>query len=331
MISVDQWRAVIGCFSPRRKKQKLKLSTITISNRQCVSIGVRAVILISLCIILSGDIETNPGPDYDQILNELKEIRKDNKQHFKELREDISCLKAEINTMKGKVDQAILDIDHIYDECYGEIQSLRSSVKQLEKNVENQERYSRRDNLIFHDIPCDENETSVTTREKLIDILNKNVTDKTWTNNDFVRVHRLKSKQGTTSPIIARLVRTEDKFLILNARQKLRDSSYGVANDLTPMQRHELHTLRQEGRKGYYKGGRLIVDQSSNGLNPNNSSQTTNEGTAGGERNFQFGSGRGFPTRGRYTRRPFGWRNSGRGRGGYSSRQHDGNINNSQV
>ena len=46
----------------------------------------------ALCIILFGDIETNPGPgpDHDQILNELREIRKDNNQYFKKLREDIS-------------------------------------------------------------------------------------------------------------------------------------------------------------------------------------------------------------------------------------------------
>ena len=109
MISVDQWRTVIGCFSPRRNKQKWKPSTIIISNTHYFRIGVRSVIFISLCIILSGDVETNPGPNHGQILDELKAIRQDNNQHFKELRKDIPCLEAEIYTMKDKVNQAITD------------------------------------------------------------------------------------------------------------------------------------------------------------------------------------------------------------------------------
>ena len=47
------------------------------------------------------------------------------------------------------------------------------------------------------------------------------------------------------------------------------------------MQRTELHTHRQEGKKVFYKNGRLIVDQSRplNSQDHNNLSQKTNEGT----------------------------------------------------
>ena len=330
MISVDQWRAVIGCFAPRHNKQAPKPGSINLNNRHFFSVGVKVFIVISLCLLLSGDVETNPGPEYEEILNEIKAMRQDNNKHFKELRDDISHIKTEINKMKEKINQTFIDIDYVYDECYGEIQSLKSTIKKLEFNVESQARYSRRDNLIFHNIHCDENEKTDSTREKLVKILNNNVTDKIWTNNDFVRVHRLKTKQNTKQPVIARLVRTEDKFSILNARQKLRDSGFGVANDLTPVQRAELQTLRQQGKKGYFKNGRLIVDQSppANSQPTNSSSQQTRDDTS--ERgNFRFGSdpGRGFPSTSRYARRPYGWRSGGRGRGAHSNSysQHDAN------
>ena len=331
MISVDQWRAVIGCFTPRRNKQAPKPGSINLNNRHLFSVGVKVFIVISLCILLSGDVETNPGPEYDDILNEIKAMRQDNDRHFKELRDDISQIKTEINMMKEKVDQTCIDIDYVYDECYGEIQSLKSTVKKLEFNVESQARYSRRDNLIFHDIDCDENENTESTRKKLVKILNDNVTDKQWTNNDFVRVHRLKTKQNTKQPVIARLVRTEDKFSILNARQKLRQSGFGVANDLTPVQRAELQTLRQQGKKGYFKNGRLIVDQSppSNSQHTNTASQQTPDTSERG--NFRFGSerGRGFPPTSRFARRPYGWRSRGRGRGAHSNNNSQYDANNS--
>ena len=94
----------------------------------------------------------------------------------------------------------------------------------------------------MYNIAHDTGENTAATKEKLINVINKN-TDKLWANSDFVRVHRLKSKQPENQPIIARLVNTDDKFRILKARHTLKDAGLGVSNDLIPKQRSELNNL----------------------------------------------------------------------------------------
>ena len=56
---------------------------------------------------------------------------------------------------------------------------------------------------------------------------------KSWTKNDFIRVHRIKTKKSGIAPIIARFVRSDSKLCALGSRQRLRDSGYGVKWQMT--------------------------------------------------------------------------------------------------
>ena len=257
--------------------------------------------------MLSGDVETNPGP-IEEVLAELRDFRLASDKHFESLKGDISSLRTEmgdmrrdLETVKEKVRNTTRDIDLIYDECYGDIRSMGFRLERLEKKVENQERYSRRDNLLFYDIPGDRDENHDVTSEKLVKVLNENTSSKTWSNNDFVRIHRLKTKQPGIAPIIARFVRTESKFVALDARKALKDKGHGVANDLSEFQRDELARLKRDGRRGYYKGNRLIIDP---GYNPGNaaatrgqpSGNTVSRGEPGRPWRFGENRGGGFPS-----------------------------------
>ena len=185
MIGIQQWRAVIGCFVRRSAKQKTKITTLNVPLGSLLNI--KMTLLFSLCILLCGDIESNPGPEnYQSIMDELKTMRKENENNFKDLRQDISSLKSDLSALSKKVDENTRDIDHIYDDYYGQIQSLRNAVSNMEKKIEEQERYSRRDNIIMYNIimyniPHDTGENNTTTKAKLIKVLNEN-TDKVWAN-----------------------------------------------------------------------------------------------------------------------------------------------------
>ena len=59
-----------------------------------------------------------------------------------------------------------------------------------------------------------------------------------------------------------------DKLKVLRARDKLKETGIGVANDLTLHQRTELAKLRKQGKSAYYKNGTLIIqDPSAEGNN----------------------------------------------------------------
>ena len=304
MIGIEQWRAKIGCFNPNRKKAGT--SQVMIVSGQSIRAGFRLVLALSLCIILAGDVEVNPGPTIDDVMKEIKDLRMANDKHFNSLKTEVASLRTdmtgirnEVDIVKEKIKYTTQHIDQCYDECYGDIRSIMYRLEKLERQVENHERYSRRDNLIFYDIPDEKEETNDVTTEKLIKVLNEHTPGKSWSNSDFIRVHRIKSKRPGTAPIIARFVRSESKFCALSSRKKLRDSGYGVANDLSQAQRDQLNEVKKEGKRGYWLNGKLHIDRT---YRPSSAAagrgqQTGNGGGHATDGTWRFGENRGreFP------------------------------------
>ena len=64
MITIAQWRAVIGSFNPTRKKSR-STKGIVISGRP-IRTALRLILFLSISIILGGDVETNPGPEQNK-------------------------------------------------------------------------------------------------------------------------------------------------------------------------------------------------------------------------------------------------------------------------
>ena len=183
----------------------------------------------------------------------------------------------------------------MYDDLKGEIFSFGSRIERLEKQVEQQEVYSRRDNLLIHGVPGERDETVATTKKKFLDLLKENVTEREWSADDFVRVHRLRTKKSGPQPIIARFLRSDDRYAVLNSRPQLKNKGVGVSTDLSSRQRDQLHRLKEDGKKGYFKNGRLVVVD-----NPVNHDTERRYGNAGSQEPWRFGSGdrRGFSSRG---------------------------------
>ena len=304
MISTQQWRAVIGCFCPHRGKTK-STRVIVIGSRP-IRTGLRILLFMSLCIILSGDVETNPGPNYAAVMQELKDFRLANERLLKELKTDMTSLKNEVTNIRkdldnvtDRIDQERKYVDTIYDDLKGELFTMVSRIHRLERKLENQEQYSRRDNLLFYGVKGDKEETWATSKEKIVNLLNEKVQDKVWSSEDFVRVHRLRTKQQGTQPIIVRFIRSHDKFTVLNNRTSLKSSGVGVSTDLSHAQREELHQLKLKGQKGYIKNGKVQIDNRHN-YTADTSVQGSIDRSSGNadyrqRARFRFGDQRGYP------------------------------------
>ena len=61
-------------------------------------------------------------------------------------------------------------------------------------------------------------------------------------------------------PIIVRFFQFEEKLSVLKSRADLKIINLGVSIDLTIKQRQELKKLRESGKRGYYKNGRLVME-----------------------------------------------------------------------
>ncbi|XP_046581048.1 uncharacterized protein LOC124288544 [Haliotis rubra] len=71
--------------------------------------------------------------------------------------------------------------------------------------------------------------------------------------------------------MIAKFVDSMKKIAVLKDRPELGKHNIGVANDLTKRQRQTLSQLRSENKRGFYKNGRLVVED----LAPSESPEVT--------------------------------------------------------
>nr|KAG5697969.1 hypothetical protein BaRGS_030282 [Batillaria attramentaria] len=100
----------------------------------------------------------------------------------------------------------------------------------------------------------------------IVDVLNQHSTRRTWTIDDVERAHRVGPRKGNSQqprPLIVRFSRWPDKMAVVQGadlKQNLKDSGIKVAADLTKRQRAEIERVRSEGKFGYYKNGRLHVE-----------------------------------------------------------------------
>ena len=266
MIDTEQWRAKIGCFAPRSKK-KNKLSSITIPS---VRLALRITIALSLCVIIAGDVEKNPGPDTRSFDN-LKETLL---AAIDKLDTKINNLVTEVNDIKQTVTSIQTNTNKLKDDVArltNENESLKTKVNSLESRLDDLEGRSRRNNLVFTGIKKPATENSEQCEKTVSDLLKSKMG---MSNVSFERVHRIKTK-GNTNPIIAKLSFHKDCRKILQNRHKLKGTDIFVNEDYTTKVRSIrqklqpiIQRLREEGKTVKLVFDHLYVDGQRYDYNP---------------------------------------------------------------
>ena len=251
MITLQQWRAVIGCFCPNRRS-KTTIHGITIK-RHAVSLVLRIAIVMSLCLLLSGDIESNPGPagpagttrshsssrTRQQTLDPTGNIVAD-EPSLRDIMTGINNLNTTVTNMSQELKHLTSTVNTLqqnYTSVHNEVKLLKdennilhTKLKQLETNLDVLEGHSRRQNILFFGIqPAQPNETNTQCEQTLRDTLHNKIN---LTNIRFDRVHRISSKKGI-QPIIARVTDYKDKIKILKERHRLKGTQIFLSEDYT--------------------------------------------------------------------------------------------------
>ena len=144
------------------------------------------------------------------------------------------------------------------------MEQLVEKIAELECQVETLECQSRRNNLKILGIKEGRQETYERCAEVVVDFLNYFATFKQWSVDDIERAHRLGKSNDThrPRPLIVKLYRWSDKIQLLRNRQVrsiMRKEGYRIASDLTKKQTAQLRAVQQEGKRGYFRNGRLQV------------------------------------------------------------------------
>lgn len=170
-------------------------------------------------LLLSGDIETNPGPDTKVIMNQLKMIT----NYLQEIkREKVKLNNRRLNNL-SLLSQKLTT-------CEAWLGDFEKCMNEVTAKLDDLENRSRRGNFIVYGIKDRDGETS----ESLGSAVVKDVVEGVLNLKFSVveRIHRLGRKNANSArPVIFKLIDFRDKTRILKNCHKLRGSSISVRED----------------------------------------------------------------------------------------------------
>lgn len=168
-------------------------------------------------LLLCGDIEQNPGPSPDEMLNEILVGQK-------LIQKRLDAIEAKLQ----KVEESALKCVEIGTK----ITNLERTVLQLERKLVDLEDRSRRNNLIVFGMQENEDETP----ESLAKGVTESVFQKTLgvTVTSVERIHRMGRKQADKPrPVILKLIDHREKINVLKNCHKFKGGRISVSEDFS--------------------------------------------------------------------------------------------------
>jgi len=253
-------------------------------------------------LLLSGDIETNPGPTSDTqlILGAINDCKAELSSEIIALRQDVSVIqqdlknvKSEVHSLKGKIDtvesqqrrcvERIKTIDKKIDAVeydkqviQGDIQEIGFSLEResgrmeyLEQQMIMMDAESVKDSLRVFGLSENESETS--SLEDLLDTEVFSVMDEgDRVAKSNISAKRVGSKTGDkVRMVVVKFVNVDEKFKIFKYRESLREKGIRVSNALGAIQRQIIRDENAKGYRAYFKSGKLYTELMVNNQNTN--------------------------------------------------------------
>ncbi|XP_077496486.1 uncharacterized protein LOC144107366 [Amblyomma americanum] len=214
----------------------------------CVAIAAECVTVVH-SLLLSGDIETNPGPnDSSAVLAELKKLTAGQTQLIAEvqgLKSQLTTTDKTITDLSNRMAdlethyQALLPLRNDIEKMQADTSNVARIIQELETRIEDAENRSRRNNLIFYGIPdTTDSETWAESEKLIIDVCRNNL-QITVEPHEIERAHRLgRHSQDKNRPIIVKFTSSKTKESLLSNGRNLKDMLYSVGEDFSHAVRH---------------------------------------------------------------------------------------------
>ncbi|KAK6182034.1 hypothetical protein SNE40_009802 [Patella caerulea] len=233
-LDIAVWRMHIGMYRHRVFHRKSHIKSLRIS-----SLTISVFLIISTCLVLSGDVETNPGPSNTRqgqisksgdIIFPEKEATNDLIAIIQSLKKDIADLRSEVKDLNIKEEvQAIKE----------DIKDIKSESVNFNLRLDNQENRIRQHNLIFYGLKEKDNFETKSDCEQLIKevLINDLKLDDHNSVTKFERIYRLGVKKNSLKrprPVLVVFTSLSDRDSVLRtAKRELIDSQIAISEDFT--------------------------------------------------------------------------------------------------
>ena len=204
-------------------------------------------------LMLSNDVELNPGPNNDYATKEDIKLINDrldkvitgidnvNKQ-YSTFNDKINDLEDRIDANESTTEESCAEIKRLsnklgfleskFENLKSDLDSTQKENVKLRKQVNDLEDRNKRNNLIFSGIPQDKHETWQQSEDKVVKVMRDHMKLNTGA-IEIERAHRISNgpTQNGAKPIIVKFVNYKDKEKVLSSANKLKGSNIYVNQD----------------------------------------------------------------------------------------------------
>ena len=230
-----------------------------------VSMTLRLLVVLCSLVVLSGDVEVNPGPGQSSAASQPKrQTARQRQLSFaqvaaspprdpspraraidstgnadvlaylhdmkSEVRKDLSCI-------NGKIDDVNISLNKLKqenEELKTENKMLWREIGSIKTKVDRLEGHSRRNNLKFNGVEGAHDEKWSVTEQKVRSFIRDELNMPDLEHVDIERAHRLKTRDRQKCAIIVKFTKYKDKEAILSsAKRQLKNTPYSVYEDFT--------------------------------------------------------------------------------------------------
>lgn len=191
-----------------------------------------------ILLLLSGDVELNPGPTNQEMLAQIlasnQKVSKDI-EDIKSSQLNFDSAIAKINDRLSGIEQTIGELRNVakqFEECQADLVRVKDTISILEGKIDDLENRSRRNNLIVYGISEAANESF----EELKKLVCEDIFDGLLnvTTASLERIHRLgKPQRNKTRPVIVRFFDFNDKVNVLKNARKLKGKKISISEDFS--------------------------------------------------------------------------------------------------
>ena len=283
MIGVELWRARIGLYRAGAGGLKEKEEKGGGSAR-C------AVFLAALLLLVSGDVETNPGPNstktrqstltrqnsivagpsspvkssqmeapttaskIDEVLSVVKTLA----TKFEDMTKKLASIEGSVGELREEMTKSNERYDQLNDQITAleeRNHNLESNLSEMERKFDDMEARSRRNNLVFHGIEPQSNQESWADCEKTVKKMMSEKLGIHVASVEIERAHRLHAtRDQRTAPIIVKFASFKDRENVLRQKHKMKGTKCYINEDFTlrvrKIQKSLVPFMKEERRKG---------------------------------------------------------------------------------
>lgn len=297
MVDIVQYRMRIGTFS-MPAKHKSVFRCLRLSGR-VASVCLRLVLMMTMLLVSSGDVELNPGPPKQTRQRQLSfaqaltspasdsssrtpSVETRQRQHqrpgenndevlsfLRDMKKDMRTDFDSINTKIDVINTSINELKSENEELKKDNQDLRVEIETLKSNFDRSEAQSRRNNLRFKGVKGPANEDWGVTEGKVRTFIKQDLGLPELESVEIERAHRVGANGRDDCPIIVKFLKYKDREQILRkSRETLNKTSpQSVHEDFTTRVLHHRRELgvrmmeaRREGKYASVSYDKLIIE-----------------------------------------------------------------------